>query len=60
MPSSRTAGLKLLGSAPLSLRKELVKDKGDIGGALYHSFGWMAKQAAEGDVTRVFGSVTKA
>ena len=60
LPTSPTAGLKLLGSAPLSLRQALVKEKGDIGGQLYHAFGWMSKEVVKGDLTRVYGSTTMA
>ena len=60
LPESQTAGLKLLGSAPSSLKSELLKEKGDIGVQLYHSFGWMAKEIAKSQTKRVYGSTTLA
>lgn len=55
---SQTKGLALLGSASESTRSKMLKQKGDIGVELYHSFGWLAKDAIKGDLTRVYGSTT--
>ena len=42
-PKSQTAGLKLLGSCSRKLKDEMLKESGDIGVQLYHTFGGLAK-----------------